>query len=146
VNRLNSIGFGVAIALVAVAALAFSRPGNEQQMIQLLNGQETRWVMADGGSSGMFGSGISCMPLAEIPAAANGVIELVPLYPINLCYVNVNALPRWDGGCGLNAGDINLGLPLQPLVPKWVSLKTSTTHLCQVSDAGTAVTPVFSMQ
>lgn len=134
------------ISAVAVAALMAARPGSEYSMLTLLNGEEVRWTMADGGQSGMFGTGQQCMPVASLPAAANSTVEVVPTVPINLCERSTSAFPPWDGGCNTIAGDINFGVPLQPYVSKWILLRSSTTHLCQVTDAGTAVTPVFSMQ
>jgi hypothetical protein len=143
------------IAIVAVfavgAATMAARPGNEFNLLTNLNGQEVRWLLPDGGPSLMSGSGIQCMDVRGLPAAANSTVELVPLNTINLCEVSTTsntgmAGTRWDGGCGLNANDPNAGVPLQPLVPKYLLLKSTTTHLCQVSDAGTATTIGYSLQ
>lgn len=142
---MNRLPFLAAVCAIAVATMA-ARPGTEFDMLSHLNGQEVRWSLPDGGASGMSGSGIQCMDVRNLPAPANSVVEVMPLNPINLCYVSITAVPPWDGGCGLNANDINAGVPLQALVPKYALLKSSTTHLCQVSDAGTATTIVFSMQ
>lgn len=133
-----------ALAIIAVVLMA-ARPGNEFILLTELNGQEVRWTMADGGQSGMFGSGTQCMPLAQIPAAANLTVQVNPLNPINLC-VRSSLAGTWDGGCSMTATDVNFGVPLQPFVPKFILLSSTATHLCQVSDAGSATTPVFSMQ
>lgn len=130
----------------AFVALAATRPGSEFIMLTDLNGQEVRWTMADGGPSGMFGTGQQCMPLAQLPAAANSTIEVMPGAPINLCVRSAFSAPSWDGGCNGIATDPNFGVPLQPFVPKFMLLSSTATHLCQVSDAGTGVTSVFSMQ
>ena len=140
----------VMVGLAALGALAVSRPGNEYLLLTLLNGQENRWGMSDGGVSGMYGTGQQCMPLAGVPVSSNGVLEVMPTVPINLCMRSTALLQgpggtTWDGGCNAIAGDINFGVPLQPYVPKFVSIGTAT-HLCQVSDGGTAATPVFALQ
>lgn len=141
----------VAVLIAVAAVLMGARPGTEFDMLTRLNGQEVRWLLPDGGPSLMSGSGIQCMDVRGLPAAANSTVELVPLMPINLCEVSVTsntgmAGTHWDGGCGLNANDPNAGVPLQPFIPKYVLLKSTTTHLCQVSDAGTAVTQAYSLQ
>lgn len=134
-------------ALAAVTMLTAARPGNEFNLVTQLNGQDVRWTMSDGGQSGMGGT--SCMSLSTLPGAANGVVDVVPAAPINLCVVNASAVgdAAWDGGCNTYVGDPNFGLPLQGYVSKVVVLKTTATHLCQATDAGAAAaTAVFSKQ
>lgn len=147
----------VAAFIAAPLLMAAGRPGTELNLLTGLNGEEVRWTMFDGGQSGMYGSGLQCMPVADLPAAANGVVELQPLQPIVLCERSTTRLPvmaadggvlvpRWDGGCNQIVGDPNFGVQLQPSAPKYVVLRADTTHLCQASDAGTANTAVFAVQ
>lgn len=135
----------VAFIAVAVVALMAARPGTEKDLMTNLNGEEVRWVMADGGISGMYGTGQQCMPVASIPAACNNVVEVVPTVPINLCERSTALAERWDGGCSTITGDKNFGVPLQPYVSKFIVLRNTTTHLCQVGDGGTAATAVFGL-
>lgn len=146
----------IAVLVCAGAALMAARPGSEFNLLTNLNGEEVRWVMVDGGPSGMYGTGQQCMPVAQLPAAANNVVEVVPTVPIVLCEKSTSAYLlsssgtslgyKWDGGCSGAIGDNNYGVPLQPWVSKFVVLRSSTTHLCQVTDGGTANTPVYSLQ
>lgn len=139
----------VAVLLAMGALMALTPVSTEFQMLRLLNGEEVRWVMTDGGRSGMYGTGLTCMPLAELPAAANGVVELVTNSPINLCERSTSLRDGrvWDGGCNTIAGDINFGLPVQPYIPKFIVLRSGTTHLCQATDGGTTVqTAAFAME
>lgn len=135
----------IAFAVFAIAFMA-ARPGNEYLLLLNLNGEEVRWVMADGGVSGMYGSGQQCMPVAQLPAACNSTIEVVPTAPINLCERSTSVGQGWDGGCNTIVGDMNFGIPLQPYVSKFIVLRSQTTHLCQAGDAGSVVTPVFGLQ
>lgn len=135
------------IAGLVLGAVAFAgRPGTEYQLLINLNGEEVRWTMGDGGQSGLFGTGRVCMPVSELPAGANSTIEVMPTVPINLCERSTTAVPRWDGGCNGVTGDPNYGVQLQAFVPKFATLRSSTTHLCAVSDAGVVIAPVFSLQ
>lgn len=145
------------LTLLGLASLLMgARPGTEFQLLTNLNGEEVRWSMTDGGWSGIFGTGTACMQvkpsdggtLGQVPAAANNVVQVMPMVPINLCERSVTVLTpnRWDGGCSTYPGDQNFGTSLQPGVPKFVVLRDSTTHLCAASDGGTVIAPVSSMQ
>lgn len=114
---------------VLPAVLAAPRPQSPGPVITLLNGQPTRWVMADGGLSGMYGPGVQCMV-----APAGAVVKLNPLNAIHLC------VRPTDGGCTATATDQNYGDYLAAQSPHWVVLRDDAADggevLCSVPAAG----------
>lgn len=136
----RALAFGFGLALIAAAALA-ARPAGEFSMFLMLNGHATRWVMADGGWSGMYGSGQQCMPIS-----GKSVLKAIPTAPVNIVVRPTPDGVGWDGGTSIGVGDPNFGEPLQPWVPWYVIPHQNATHLCQTTDAGTAAaTPVWQM-
>ena len=156
-----------AVAVVAVLAgplLLAARPGTEQQLVQQLNGQPTRWTMPDGGRSGMFAAtNTACMPLTNATTIITGAavrpikpntLLVVPLTAGNLCVRPSAFSTFWDGGCNAYfPGDENYGVPLAPWVPQYITpdvMVTDTTGspagLCFSGDAGSVVVPVWTVQ
>lgn len=154
----------IALMLAAVPLLIAARPGTEQQLVQQLNGQPTRWTMPDGGRSGMFSAtNIACMPLTNATTIINGVavrpikpnvLLVVPITPGNLCIRPSAASTYWDGGCvAYYPGDENQGVPLAPGVPQYITPESVVTDqtagavgLCFSGDAGSVVVPVWTVQ
>lgn len=131
-----------------------ARPGNEHQLIQQLNGQPVRPVMADAGAWGIFATydagtanSLGCAPLTGLTnnkgvAIVPNVIVFVPLAPLHICIApSVNA-PLWDGGCNFLTRDRNYGWPVATGVPQYVTPDTTATHICAVSDAGFVELPL----
>lgn len=144
------------LAAVAVFAMA-ARPGTEQQLIQQLNGQPTRWVLPDGGRSGVFtqfdggaANNKGCMALTGATTSsmsiAPNVLVFVPLVPVNMCERPSSYSTKWDGGCNTLPTDENYGVPLPVNVPQYTSPDSQATALCFVTDAGYLAVPVFFAQ
>lgn len=151
-------------ALLAVPVLLAARPGTEQQLIQQLNGQPVRWVMPDGGRSGVFTqfdggaqNSIGCMPLFGAKTIINGTLQpvfpnvlvMVALTPSNVCMRPSTSSTVWDGGCNALPMDENYGVPMPVGVPQYEtpdSLAASAGSLCAVSDAGYVSLPVWWAQ
>ncbi len=139
-------------ALAVVPVLMAARPGTEYQAVMQLNGQPTRWVMPDGGRSGVYAAAsTACMPLTGATNSVNGavsanVLVMVPLVPINLCIRPSIGSPRWDGGCNITPTDENYGVPLPVGVPQYITPDNAATHLCAVSDAGSVTMSVWWAQ
>lgn len=147
------------VALLGLGALVMgARPGTEQQLIQQLNGQQTRWIMVDGGPSGVFTqfdggvlNSYGCMFVNSgtteggVPIVPN-VLVFVPLQPVNECMRPSVFAPLWDGGCNAAPRDMNYGVPLPVNVPQYLTPDSNTRSLCFVSDAGFLAVPVFFAQ
>lgn len=148
-------------ALAAGVALMAARPGTEQQLIQQLNGQPTRWVLPDGGRSGVFtefdggvGNNFGCMSLTGGKAVINGTLQnvtpnvlvMVALTPSNVCLRPSVSSTVWDGGCNTNPRDENYGVPMPVGVPQYETPDSRATALCVVSDAGIVNFPVWWAQ
>lgn len=137
---------GVAL-LVLLAAFAV-RPGSDLALFWRLNGQPTRWVMADGGASGLFGSGQQCMTVQP-----NDVIKLTPSAAMYLCVPSPlgktmttgDSPGTWDGGCSSTATDVQAGDYVGANVEHYV-VTGDATNLCQVPVTGSVNSPVFRMQ
>ena len=141
----RTLAFGFALALIAAVALAATRPAGELQMFTMLNGHPTRWVMTDGGVSGMYGTGIQCVPLTTCASATCSTLLVVPTAPVNVM-LRPSPNQTWDSGMSQVVGDLNFGEPLQPWVPRYFVPHGGATHLCQTTDAGSsAATPVWQM-
>ena len=147
---MKAVSFFVVLAALLMAA----RPGTEQQLVQQLNGQPSRFVMVDGGRSGIFETSSTtarCMPLAGAKNQNNvaivpNVLLLVPLTAGNLCVrPSVNDAP-WDGGCNVIPHDENYGVPLAVGVPQYVTPDSRATHVCFAGDAGSISVPVWWAQ
>lgn len=146
------------ISAVAVVALMAARPGSEQQLVQQLNGQPSRWVMPDAGRSGVFtlydagtANNRGCMPLTGATNSAGAsvspnVLVFVPLVPVNVCIRPSVFSPVWDGGCTTLPQDENYGLPLPVGVPQYLTPDTSARSLCFVTDGGYLSVPVWTAQ
>jgi len=133
------------IASLPVLALLFmaARPGSEFGMMQMLNGQPTRWTLPDGGQSGLYAtSGKACAALAGSNAQ---VVMVVPETPTNLCAQPTTSGSPWDGGCNTIVGDVSFGVPLQPFQPWYIVLDPATTAICGASDAGTVQATLWRM-
>ncbi len=133
------IGALLSGALLLMAA----RPGSEFGMLMQLNGQPQRWLMADGGPSGMFGPSKACMPVT-----GGDVLLIQPFNGIQLC------VQPTDGGCNTTVTDENFGVYLPAAVDRFVVLdlyransdgtQTAVTSICSVpapgsGDGGAAV-------
>lgn len=157
----------LAVAAVVAAGLALSgaRPGNEFALVQQLNGQPSRWVMPDGGRSGVYNASGStgCMPLTgayvfgtpyrlpdagtstSIPVSPN-VLLFVPKVPGLLCVRPSTFAPSWDGGCNHSPSDENYGVPLAANVPQYITPDSAARSLCFVTDAGAMSEAVWTVQ
>lgn len=134
---------GLAIAAVpgsAVTSAVLARPPGEFSMFTMLNGEPTRWTMPDGGQSGMYGSGIQCMPVPP-PGVTGGVV--LKMQASAAAYLCVGST---DGGCNTTVTDINYGDPLAASTNVFVILRDDTTRVCQLPVTGSVNTPVFRMQ
>lgn len=101
-------------ALCLCAALLMgARPSSEFGMLQQLNGEPQRWLMADGGPSGMFGPSMSCMPVL---ATGPRVLLLQPLNNTLVCIMPT------DGGCNATVTDENYGMFLPAQVDRYIVL------------------------
>lgn len=144
----------VVVGVLAALAAFADRPGNEYQLTLQLNGQPTRWVMPDGGRSGVFAAtSSSCMMLTGGTVNARptqsivpNILFFVPLVAANVCARPSATSPVWDGGCNTIPGDENYGVPVQAGVPQYITPEKVATHLCAVSDAGLLLIPVFAAQ
>lgn len=150
----------IALAVVTLAAVVAwaGRPGNESQLVQQLNGQPSRWVMPDGGRSGVFTvydagtlNNRGCMALTPATNSVGGavspnVIVFVPLVPVNVCIRPSVFSPAWDGGCNTIPWDENYGVPLPVGVPQYMTPDNAATSLCAVTDGGFINLPVWTVQ
>lgn len=145
-SRALSIVGGLVVA-AALAAFAV-RPGSDLALFLRLNGQPTRWVMADGGASGMFGSGQQCMTVQP-----NDVLKLTPSAAVYLCtpsptgktMTTGDSPGAWDGGCSSTATDVQMGDYVGANVEHYV-VTGDATNICQVPSTGSVNTPVYRMQ
>ncbi len=153
--------FSFAGLLAIGVALAAARPGSEQELIQALNGQQVRWLLPDGGPSGVFtvsdggaANNMGCMPIlggtypGGVPASPK-VLVFVPLQPLNVCMqqnVFTPAPGQWDGGCNTNPASINYGVPVPVGVPQYITPDSTMRQLCFVGDGGSLAVPVFSTE
>ena len=146
-------------SLAGFAALVMAaRPGNEQQLIQQLNGQPSRWTMPDGGRSGVFtvfdGGALNNLACVNISGATNSagqavsanVILLVALGPANVCVRPSVFSPLWDGGCNTIPWDENYGVPVPAGVPQYITPDSAARSLCAVGDAGFLAVPLWTVQ
>lgn len=151
--------------LVIAPLLLAARPGNEQQLVQQLNGMPVRWNIPDGGQSGAYNASGStaCMPLTggyvygaayvlpdagvsnNVPVIPN-VLVFVPPVPVLLCIKPSVFAARWDGGCNHFPGDENMGIPLPAGVPQYITPDSASRTLCVVQDAGAIAMPVWTAQ
>jgi len=138
---MRNLLLAVALLSAGVMLMAADRPTNETALLTQLNGVPARFVMVDGGVSGMYGTGMQCVPIT-----GGYVYKLKPLAPVN--YV-VRPQPgvTWDGGMSQAVGDMNFGDPLQPWQAEYVLTHKTSTHICQTTDAGSsAATPVWRVE
>ncbi len=140
-----TVGLGLSVATAspasAVTAAMLARPPGEFPLFLQLNGEATRWVMPDGGQSGIYGSGIQCMPVPPPGATGNGVV--LKFQPSAAAFLCVGTL---DGGCYSNVLDPNYGDPIAAATNYYVVLRDQTAAICQVPLTGSVNTPVFRMQ
>lgn len=137
----NSLAFLVAAVLGALAAstVAQARPPNSFPLELQLRGEATRYSMRDAGPSGMYGSGVQCMTgTTEVPTGA--VLEFIPSAAIYLC------TNPTDAGCSATPTDRNFGEPVAAGAVALITLRDSTTLICQVPATGTVNTAVFQMR
>lgn len=145
-NALKTAGLAVLILAAGAALLGatFNRPYNDLQLFTMLNGQPIRFVMPDGGASGMFGSGQQCMAVTP-----GDVMKLTPPAAIYLCLPSPTAAGGtgvvWDGGCNSTATDMNMGDYIGSNVEHYVVNKDAT-FMCQMPVTGSVSTPVFRLQ
>lgn len=146
----------LALGVLGLGLMA-ARPGNEFNLVTQLNGQPSRWVLQDGGRSGVFtvfdagANSYGCMDLTgatnSVGAAVSpNVIVVVPLMPVNVCVRPSVFSPAWDGGCNTIPTDENYGVPMQAGVPQYMTPDLAARALCVVSDAGFIVVPVWTVQ
>ncbi len=138
---------GVLLAAVALAAVtgsgASGRIGGEFPMLLQLNGTPNRWVLPDGGRSGIWAaSGQACADLAGSGAQA---VMIITGTPTNLCFQPSTVNPLWDGGCNTIDTDQNFGVPVQAWVPQYVVLDPAAQYICGASDAGVVRAPIFRL-
>lgn len=143
-----------ALGIVLMAA----RPGTELNIVTQLNGQPTRFLLADGGPSGIFTTfdggvlnSVGCMPLTGATTLGGttvvpNVLMVVPATSMALCVRPSPSAPKWDGGCNLSPGDLNYGVPVQAGVPQYLTPSSTATQLCAASDAGQVQLPVWWME
>ncbi len=105
-----------ALCLGALLLMA-ARPSSEFGMLTQLNGQPERWLMADGGPSGMFGPSRACMPVT-----AGDTILIQPFNAIQLCVQST------DGGCNTTVTDENYGVYLPAAVDRFMVLNMTRTN------------------
>ena len=137
--------------LLLAPLLLAARPGSEWTLVQQLNGQPVRLVMADGGLAGIAGAGTAnvCIPITTLKNTLNqtqaaNVFMFVPLSSsINFCVQPSIAHPRWDGGCSSVVNDINYGTPAAQNVPQYFTPDSKARHFCAVGDAGTIIVPLW---
>ncbi|MCC6747981.1 MAG: hypothetical protein IT371_10005 [Deltaproteobacteria bacterium] len=93
-----------------------------------------RYALADGGASGLFGAGPTCMPVTE-----GDVLSLRCDADVFLCEAST------DGGCSATATDINHGVRLGAgTLRTFVPDTNTSTLLCMSSaDGGAANCPVW---
>lgn len=151
--------------LLAVPVLMATRPGNEQQLVQQLNGQPSRFNMIDGGNSIVYvaSGSTACMPITgaytygtpmmqwDAGVSVNNprdvnVLMFVPPVPVLVCIRPSTLAPRWDGGCNHFPGDENMGVPLPAGVPQYITPDSAARSLCVVQDAGAIAMPVWTVQ
>lgn len=149
---------GLAVLHVATADAATpSRPGSTLQLFQQLNGQPSRWIMPDGGMSGIFaGTSGGCMPVlggtvqgppgAGVWSFTPSTLLVVATGPINLCVRPSGPSQRWDGGCNTTDTDENFGVPLQANVPQYITIDPYSQTICAATDAGFVRMPVWATQ
>lgn len=147
----------VAATLLALAAWA-ARPGTEQQLVQQLNGQPVRPVMADGGAWGIFATydagtanSLGCAPLTGLTNNVGGavtpnLIVFMPLAPLHICVMPSVNNPMWDGGCDFATRSRNYGMPVATGVPQYITPDSAATRICAVSDAGFVELPLWWAQ
>lgn len=143
---------GAAIGLAATARAARPAP---DELIQQLNGQPTRWLMPDGGASGVFTTSdggtanqTACMLLTGATSLSGktitpNVLVFVPMQPENFCVQPSSIAPSWDGGCNAVPTDVNYGTPVQVGVPQYITPDVAATRLCFTTDGGSISQPVF---
>ena len=152
------------LSLLGLAVLVMAaRPGNEQALVQQLNGQPARVRGADGGPWGVFtmfdggaANSIGCVPLTGTTTTTNSggtsntvsanVIMLTPMVPVNVCIAPSVGAAYWDGGCNFNPQDLNFGIPMAAGVPQYITPDYAARWLCAVSDAGYVSLPMWWAQ
>jgi hypothetical protein len=135
--------------MAAVVALMAVRPGTEFQLFQQLYGNPQRWVMSDGGASGIFvSSGQACISLvtAASPLIPGQTLMFVAETPSNVCVQKAQLGLPWDGGCNTTDTDVNFGVPIQPWVPQYIGPDNNATSICAASDGGSVRIPIWRMQ
>lgn len=144
---LSAIAAGLLAFVIGAfsAPVAEARPPGELPLFLQLNGAPTRWVMPDGGQSGMFGSGTQCMPISSATTGGCQVIKFTPSAKVHTCTGTL------DAGCVTTVTDPNYGDPVAADTPTYMVLpdnlgNTASNWLCQVPATGSANTPVFCMR
>lgn len=118
-------------------ATAAPRPQNDTALLLQLNGEPRRWLMEDGGWSGMYGSGIQCMKIYS-----GDTLLLEPSAEIHLCMGQMDG--GWDGGCNTTVTDPNYGVTFS--TDKYLSTQNKTALICEVPTSGSANVPVFTIK
>lgn len=146
-----ALGVLMGLALSSSTAHAGTRPGSELQLYLLLNGQETREVLADGGGRGIYvtDAGSVCTTVQ-----GGGVYKLRCDVGCNVCVYAKEQfgtpLPgalASDGGCWDTVTDPNYGPPLAAATDKWMVLGPGTTVLCAHPQSGATLNvPLWLMQ
>lgn len=114
-----------------------ARPQNDTTLLLQLNGEPRRWIMSDGGLSGMFGSGLQCMPIS-----GGETLLLQPSAEVHLCVNQLDA--GWDGGCNTTVTDLNYGAAFS--TDKYLSTQNTTKMICEVPTTGSANVPAFILK
>ena len=140
------------LSLLGLAVLVMAaRPASDLQLFTQLNGQPVRWVLPDGGQSGLFtqfdagaANYVTCAALDG--GSLNGVafkpnaLMFMPEVPVNICIrpqVDMNGRQMtWDGGCNGTTNDINGGTAWQAFVPFFAVPHPNAAWFCAFSDAG----------
>lgn len=152
------------LAAPVAAVLMAARPGTEQQLVQQLNGQPSRFYQRDGGVSGIvtqFDGGAAndrgCMPLFDATAMINGtrtpitpnVLLVQPIRDVNVCVRPSANSTAWDGGCNYIPTDENYGAFFAAKVPQYVTpdgLAAQKGYICAIGDAGSLNIPIWWAQ
>jgi hypothetical protein len=136
-----TFAFVIAAVLGALSAgsLAHARPPTPYTLDLQVRGEAVRYFMRDAGPSGMYGSGVQCMTgTTEVPTGA--VLEFIPSAAIHLC------TNPTDAGCSATQTDLNYGEPVAAGAVAVITVRDSTTLICQVPVSGSVNTAVFQLR
>lgn len=129
------LGLVVGLAVASAPAEA-ARPPSELALFTRLNGAPQRFVMTDGGVSGLYGSAATCMTVTS-----PDILKLQCSAAVHVCAAST------DAGCNTTATDINYGEKLAADTAWYLVVDDVTsTALCMVPASGSANCPVWKMR